>query len=138
MEQEGKQISKYNEAMNQIVRLHNLWLKCETCKEQGNIQKYENTLRSSETELKYDARSLSDGLKDDHESNYISKLNKINVRLIVCNHLIMKVSKSMFLGAAMNKKWSTLIEKEELLREIQEESGKGGVRGNPAEDDEID
>ena len=138
MEQEGKQISKYNEAMNQIIRLHNLWLKCEGFKEHGELEKYENSLRSAETELKYDIKKLSESLEENHESNYIEKLKQVQVKLMVCNNLILKTKKSMFIGAAMCKKWTVLIEKEELLREVQEESGKGGVRGNPSDDDDID
>ncbi len=138
MEEEGKQISKYNEAVNQITRLHNLWLKCEGFKEQGLLDKYENSLRSVETELKYDAKKLSDGLIDEHESNYISKLGRMKIKIQVSNEFIIKTKDSMFSGAALCKKWNTLIELEELLREIQEEAGKGGVRTNPMEDDEID
>lgn len=138
MEEEGKQISKYNEAVNQITRLHNLWLKCEGFKEHGLLEKYENSLRSAETELKYDIKRLSDGLKEDDDGNYISKLNKNKVQIKVSNKFILKTKDSMFYGAALCKKWNVLIEKEELLREVQEEAGKGGVRTNPLEDDEID
>lgn len=138
MAERQKQISIYNEAAMQMQRLHNIWLSCGSSRERGNIVKYENSLRNAETELKYDAFLLSDGLKKDHESNYIEKILNLNKKITKCNILISKTKNTIYYQASINRKWALLIEKEELLREIQEESGKGGKRGNPDEDDEID
>lgn len=141
MEEESNVSSKYNEAINQITRLHNIWLSCAASKEQGNITKYEILLRNAESELKYDIKLLSDGLEENHESNYMTKVKKNNIQIRQSNNFILKTSleeTKVFQSAAISMKWSLLIQKEELLREIQEEAGKGGVRINPAEDDEID
>ena len=129
--------SDFNEAAMQMQRLHNIWLNCGTSKEQGNIQRYENFLRNAETELKYDSNLLSDGLDEKHESNYTFKLKQFNIKINKCNELVSR-SIGIYEQAAINKKWSLLIEKEEFLREIQEESGKGGKRSNPDEEDELD
>ncbi len=126
---EEQRISDFNDAAAQMQRLHNLYLKCENYREQGLLDKYENVLSIIESELKYDGKIILE------KKDYISKLNKVNKNIKISNSFIFKTKDSMFYGAALCKKWTTLIEKEELLREIQQESGKGGRYRDPYADE---
>lgn len=137
-ENKGRLQSEYNEAAMQMQRLHNLWLKCESYKEKGLIEKYKNSLRTAESELKYDAGLLSNHLDEEDPESYLVKLKESNKQILDCEKLFSKVVSGNYIRAIINKKWGLLIQKEELLREIQEESGKGGKRSNPDDYDEID
>ncbi len=128
MEQEQK-LSDFNDAAAQMQRLHNTWLICDTYKEKGMISKYEIKLKCAESELKYDAKTILE------KKEYLTDLKKINKEIDKCNKLILKLKDSTYLQGAINKKWSILIEKEELLREIQQESGKGGRYSDPFRDE---
>lgn len=111
---EDKLISEFNEAAFQISRLHNIWLECKNLREKGNLISWKWKLDTAAIELWNDAKRLDEPTEKD-ENKLIEKLKKLDE----------EISK-----AETDKKFAEfykkLIEKEKLLRQIQEESGKGG------------
>jgi hypothetical protein len=108
MGEEQEKTSKYNEAVNQIIRLNNIWVDCRRFREGGLLEKYKWVLDSAEVELTID-------IKKEHRK----KLKELNS----------KIEKA--LG---RKLYLFLIRKEKLLRLIQEKAGKGGTYIDPEED----
>lgn len=117
-----KLISEFNEAKFQIYRLHNLWVECKFLRERGKLIHLRWKLDSITIELWGDAKRLDEDI-DKKEEKYISKLENLDINIIM----------------ALNEKnfsdlYSKLMEKEKLLKEIQEKAGKGS-RWKPADDD---
>jgi len=107
-------ISEFNEAKFQIYRLHNLWQEAKHHRESGNLVHLRWTLDSAAIELSHDAKKLDGNLKDDKEG-YVFKVEELNSEI-----------NSAVQNGNLSKLYLKLVEKEKLLREIQEESGKGG------------
>ena len=101
-----KLISEFNEAKFQIFRLHNIWVECKYCREHGNLLGWKWKLDTAMIELWNDAKRTSKNTTEALKS--LSK--EINLAI-----------KNKYLEEAYDK----LIKKEVLLREIQEEAGKG-------------
>ena len=106
--EETKLISEYNEAGNQILRLHNIWLDCRRYREAGSLGKYKWALDSAEIELTLDILDKQ------------TELDTLNTK-IVTNFGV--------------KLYINLMKKEKLLRQIQDQAGKGGKYKDPNEDE---
>jgi len=119
---EEKLTSEYNEAGFQISRLHNIWLECKYLREKGRLILYKWKLDGATIELWNDANRL-DKDEDDKKDGWIVKLKKLDED-------IADSQKKKDFDALYLK----LIEKEKLLRSIQEKSGKG-AKYRPADDD---
>jgi len=110
-------ISAFNEAAFQVQRIHNIWLDLRKNRERGNLLACKWILDSLELELYYDAKKLSE--------DYLIRLEKINKEI----DSISLIKKS---GGLLYIK---LMEKEKLLREILQESGKGSTYKRKDEDE---
>lgn len=124
MPEEEKLISEFNEAGFQISRLHNLYLKSQFLRERGRLIHCKWILDSIEVELWNDAKRLDgDKMKEEDKESYVSKIKKVDDEL----DKIIKEKEYV-------KLYLKLIEKEKLLKEIQDAAGKG-ARYKPADDD---
>lgn len=133
--EEKRQISEYNENALSISRLHNHWIDFYKHMEAGIYGKVKEKLESIEIELKYDAKNLekSSGIK------YNTELEKINKKIKDIPLQISKIRKSLK-EQSIEKLYNALLheplrEKAILLKEIQQESGKGSTYKNPEEDE---
>jgi len=108
-----KLISEFNEAKFQILRLHNIWAECKYLREKGKIISWRWRLDTATIELWNDAKRL-DKDKNKDEDSYIKGLE-----------LIDKEVKKAIEDKNPAELYVKLVEKEKLLREIQEKSGKG-------------
>jgi len=123
MAEKEKLISEFNEAKLQIFRLHNIWLECKHFRETGRLVHWKWKLDTATIELWNDAKRLDN--ESEEEGNYISSLKKLDKE-------IFEAEKQKNLA----KLYQKLVEKEKLLREIQEEAGKG-ARYKPVDEDYI-
>ena len=116
MAEEEQLTSAYNEAEFQISRLHNIWLKCQLRREQGDLVSWKWALDSAEVELWADALRLNDERTEDDEKKktIIQILNDVNEN-------ISKAEKEN----SNAKIYAALKTKEKTLRQLQELAGKG-------------
>lgn len=105
--EDGSKTSKYNESINQLTRLDELWRKCHRLSCQGSLIEWKWTLDAIWREL------YPDAVKSDEENktNFVNDHEKINL-------LISKAQVKIHLYNALNKK-------EEFLRLLQHRVGKG-------------
>lgn len=120
--EDEKIISEFNEAAFQISRLHNIWLESKGLRERGKLEQYKWKLDSATIELWTDALRLDrDQPKEVEEGKgYVFRLTQVD-----------KIINETKDNAILYQK---LMEKEKILRELQEECGKG-ARFKPADDD---
>ena len=123
-----KQISEFNEAAFQISRLHNKWLQFSHLLEQGSLILCKWKLDTIGIELWNDAKRLDgeetpEETKEDKENKYVNKLIKVDKEIV-------DAEKEKDKG----KLYFTLLKKAKLLKEIQDDAGKG-ARYRPADDE---
>lgn len=111
--EEGERISIINDAGLQIQRLHNIWNEVRHARETGNLEKAKDKLDSAEVELHVDTKG--------------DKIKDINKNIALHYRKFTKDSRM--------KLYKLLINKEKLLREIQDGAGKGGKYRDEDEDD---
>ncbi len=107
IEEETKQISRYNDAFYSINRLHDSWLRCKTYIRRGNFRDLKYELDIVWLEL------YTDVLRQ-HDKQDIIKKNKD-----IMNQISNATTKS-YLFYLLKKRY-------EFLREIQDTAGKGNV-----------
>ena len=111
MAEQNKTVSEFNEMGRHIDRLDIIWRSCRQKKNSGNLSGWKWDLDSAEIELEWDAKKLD---KEKDSNCYIQTLKDLN---------------SNILGAEQKKSFEDwykhLKEKEMLLREVQQQSGKG-------------
>ena len=118
----NKTISKFNEGVLQIQRLHNVWLGVRVNREGGNYRRAKDILDSAWIELACDAEKL-----DTNEStNYKKQIEAVDIEY-----------EKEVKNKNRNALYKLLIKKEILIRTIQDKSGKGARYENP-DDDDID
>ncbi len=115
MDEETKQVSRYNEAAMQIMRLHELWLKAELYANRGLLIKWKFILDSVWRELYSDVQRQSDSKK-------IIKDNK-------------KLKQAISKCKIMSSLYTALNERHEFLKEIQNSVGKGAMYRDIDDDD---
>jgi len=113
-------ISEFNEAVFQIGRLHNIWLQSRVARESGQLIKWKWILDSAMIELCNDVRRLDEIKETD---TYKEKLEKLDQEI-----------ESAEKRQDFKELYKKLKEKEMLLREIQEEAGKGSKLKSIEED----
>ena len=115
MQEETRQISRYNEAAMQIMRLHELWLKAELYANRGLLVKWKFILDSVWRELYSDVKRQSESettIEDNKKlKETISKCKKVS-------HL-----------------YNALDERHEFLKGIQDSVGKGAMYKDVDDDD---
>jgi hypothetical protein len=128
----SKTTSFFNEGVMQLQRLHNIWLDIRKFREAGEFDKAKGSLMSAYVELSPDVESLDSKFgkrKMDNsgiDKNYKTKLNELD--------------KSLDDAASKMKRievYKLLVEKEIILRRVQEESGKG-AKYKSSDEDELD
>ncbi|UCD21007.1 MAG: hypothetical protein JSW08_00450 [archaeon] len=102
--------SEFNEAQLQIYRLHNIWLECRVARSIGDLVKYKWKLLDAEVELWNDAKRVDKQQK----TTYVKKLNELNEEI--------NPSKT---EEDLKKIFNKLIDKEKVLRALQDAAGKG-------------
>lgn len=117
---DDKLISEFNEAKFQIARLHNLWMEARNYREKGNLVALRWALDSATIELHSDAERLD---SDSSKNKYIEELNEIDLHI-----------SEAILEKNMSNLYHLLVEKEKLLRNIQESAGKG-AKLKPSDED---
>lgn len=116
---EDKLISEFNEAKYQIYRLHNIWTECKFLRERGKLMQVRWKLDSAAIELWDDAMRLDEGKdKKDEKEKYTSKILNLDKEI---SDAVKAKNIELF--------YTKLMEKEILLRKLQNESGKGSKYG---------
>ncbi len=109
-DEQGQQVSEYNEASLQILRLHELWLKAEYYSNKSLLIKWKFVLDSIYRELYSDIKKLSDCNKK------IKEDIKLREEIAKC-----KSSSALY---------HHLDQRHRFLKQIQEEVGKGSKYGD--------
>lgn len=139
MEEEKRQVSEYNENALQIIRLNNLWIDYYRYMEAGSYGRVKEKLESIETELLYDAKQL----ERNNVGKYHTQLKNINDDIEkIPNKLkiLEKNDDSIFKEDSRERiyyafLYNPLRKKARLLKEIQQEAGKGARYKDPDEDE---
>ncbi|KKM18941.1 hypothetical protein LCGC14_1660630 [marine sediment metagenome] len=105
--EEVDQISRYNEAGMQIIRLHELWLKAEVYANRGLLVKWKFILDSVWREL------YSDVQRKDNSEKVINDNNKLKKEISECKK--------------MSSLYVALDKRHEFLKEVQDSVGKGAM-----------
>ncbi len=125
MEHKEKLISTFNESALQIQRIGNDLVEAKYHRKKGRLIKYRFILETIEDELYYDAKKLDKNIKEESEK-YLYNLKEINKSIDLS-----------ILSKDFSKFYQDLRKKERLLREIQQECGKGASYKS-ADEDELD
>ena len=136
MEQK-KETSVYNEAIQQIIRIGNHWIEISRLRERGKLKQVKFKLDSVEAELKYDIEQTLDN------QDYKKRLEAINKSIRDAERKVIKYVQKYYkdideeiIGKVYNfNLYTPLLKKEELLREVQQKSGKGSSYKSPEEED---
>ncbi len=114
-EEQSSEISQYNEASLQILRLHEFWLKAEQYSNRGILIKWKFILDSIYRELSSDIDKMNDS-------------KEIIKRDIEIRKKIAQANKSSIL-------YHLLDQRHRLLKEIQDKAGKGSKYIDPDNED---
>ena len=117
-EEYSQEVSKYNEAGLQIMRLHDLWIRAEHYANSGQLIKWKFILDSVWRELYSDVNKRLTNPKE------IVDRNK-------------EIKESIARANSKSKLYCCLNVRHEFLKKIQDEAGKGGVYGE-ADDEDFD
>lgn len=115
-EEQTSRKSKINAAFLELVRLDKIWNKCHEYKDKGNLSKWNEQLDSAWAEL---GGSLNPKIKT--EKSFIDTIK-------ILNKLLVKYRRNRL---AMNK---ILINKQMILKNIQDHQGKGTAYEDEDED----
>jgi len=111
--EQKKLISDFNEAKLQILRLHGLWSDCHRLSYSGELKKLNWKLDRVAVELSHDMWDGDGKMKSEQEESFYQRLKSIN-------------SKIKTDWDKKNDLYHLLLEKEMILRELQNAAGKGG------------
>lgn len=103
----SQEVSKYNEASLQIMRLHELWLEAENYSRKALLLKWKFVLDSVWREL------FSDISKLPQTSSYFKRNHSLKIKIIN--------------SKTKNELYYNLEKRHEFLKTIQDKCGKGGV-----------
>jgi dihydroneopterin aldolase len=146
--EESREKSIFNETVNQLLRLNSHWQLIARDRQNGNLKMCRFRLDSVELELFYDAQKLSRENKDMKEIaestnpknkaiDYVELIEQVNQELD--NNSLELVNKH---GQKILQNplafYKSLLKKERILREVQQESGKGTKYTSDDDDMNID
>jgi hypothetical protein len=123
MEESEKLISQFNDAIQKIQRLNDIWVASRQLREKGLLKAWYFKLDGATAELKHDAELLDRKNKNNY---YIKELEAVTFKI-----------KKAVARKDRTEMYEHIFEKECLLREIQDEAGMGPKR-RPADDDEME
>ena len=106
---EEKRVSEFNSAIDELQGLSKDYNLCIRFREQGSFSACKEKLTTIQIKLNNDITFL-----DNADNNYVNELKRINNEL-----------EDAAKEKKRNKIYSLLIEKEILLRKVQEDAGKG-------------
>lgn len=145
--EETREKSIFNETINQLLRLNSHWQLIARDRQNGNLKMCRFRLDSVELELFYDAQKLSKHNQEISEVDanvkkvskvvdYVKLLEEVNTELDnVSEEIVDKYGHRSLKNPLAYYK--ALLKKEKLLREIQQESGKGTRYSSDDEDFDI-
>ena len=110
-----EQVSRYNEAGMQIMRLHELWIKAEIYANRGLLIKWKFILDSIWREL------YSDVKRKEKSKDIIEDNNKLK--------------KTISQSKKSSEMYTTLDERHQFLKEVQDSVGKGAIYMDADSDD---
>lgn len=130
--------SAYNDAINQINRLNEIWRACQIRRERGDLLQWRWKLDSAEIELSRDIQKL-DEKKENHYKGLLLKFKRglsrsksephkpeyYKTKIENMNNSLEGLFKPRMTPSDGRLAYKKLMEKEILLRAIQDESGKG-------------
>lgn len=119
-----RRISEFNEAVFQIQRLHAIWIECKLRRQRGDLPGWKTCLDSAAIELWGDAVKID--ARDKNEDGYQKKINALDKEM---DYVIEQKDVS-----SLRNLYKLEMIKEKLLRQLQEDAGKGGK--TKLEDDE--
>ncbi|KKN27597.1 hypothetical protein LCGC14_0862840 [marine sediment metagenome] len=126
-EAKADESSKYNEAALQIIRLNNLWVKIETCVNEGELYKWQYLLDSIWRELRADVNHLSETVENGNTYSEKDKTLRMN------KYLKLKV---LVMGSNTRTEWNNALnQRHEFLKQLQDDVGKGGIFVDKSERD---
>jgi hypothetical protein len=119
-----RRISEFNEAVFQIQRLNSIWIECKLRRQRGDIPGVMTALDNAAIELWVDAAKIDS--RDKNEVGYQKKITALDKEMeYVIEQKDIKSLRNLY---------KLEIIKEKLLRQLQEDAGKGGK--TKLEDDE--
>ena len=117
--------SLMNDAMLQIQRLHNIWNDARSKRESGKLLECRWILDSAEIELSDDIEKIDESITDGKQT-ISKKLGEINDKLKKKDNLKRENEVNFY---------NILLDKEKLLRNVQNRVGKGSKFKDTEEDD---
>ena len=133
-----REVSEFNEAQFQILRLHNLWTACNNNSQQGNLESWKWKLDNIWRELYADAKSyVLKGKKKDKEkqentlNEFEKEINKLNENIMNAEK---EINENRMNKLSKSKLYKALTDKEMYLRYIADLFGKGSRRKADDED----
>jgi len=117
-----KQVSSSDLTISQNIELRTLLNECNRLSRRGDLVTWRWTLDSLQRELTFDLKKM--------DSNEEKDINKYSIRLKLIEEKLCKEIKDK------EKTYANLSEKEVILREVQEECGKGSRRIYSDDDDD--
>ena len=117
--------SLMNDAMLQIQRLHNIWNDARSKRESGKLLECRWILDSAEIELSDDIEKIDESITDGKQT-ISKKLGEINDKLKKKDNLKRENGVNFY---------NILLDKEKLLRNVQNRVGKGSKFKDTEEDD---
>jgi len=121
-----RRISEFNEAAFQIQRLHSIWVECKTRRQNGDLYGLRYSLDTAAIELWVDAVKIDERNKD-IEKGYQKKIGEIDQEI---DEAIEKKDVT-----SLKILYKLFTKKEKILRQLQEDAGKGGK--SKLEDDDF-
>lgn len=119
--EQQKLTAQFNESISQIMRMNELWQSCNRFSSSGQLLKWKWTLDAIWRELSPDAFRLDKQIEESNKKwTYIIKIS--------ANEVIAKAKNNDMLYLALN-------EKEEALRQLLNDAGKGTILRDTYEDE---
>ena len=112
--------SQFNEGMFQIQRLNDSWRRCRECSVKNELENWALELEAVWRELSTDAKKLN--------KNYFKVIELLDTHIGLCWGTKENGEHSRIKPMMARR---LLTKKEQILRQIQDESGKGAKYENP-------
>ena len=104
------QVSRFNETINHLIRLNNLYQQCNEHSSKGNLSRWKGILDAVWRELSSSAVKLDERIKNENDK-WTYRKEQIDKKLLNIKN--------------REEAYNILNEKEEFLRLLQDKSGKG-------------
>ena len=127
---DGKElVSSYHLTYHQNAQLRILLNDCNRLAFNGQLSQWRWKLDIIQRELNFDLMRLDDKLKDENKYSKRLEANQTLIKALMVNKKLNKIKKH-------EEFYSLLSDREKILRELQEKSGKGTKRTYADDDDD--